>query len=299
MERPTLRQLEYFSALAARLNFREAAESCFVTQPALSGQIAQLESLWGVRLFERDKKSVRLTSAGAQLLGGAREILRRTDELGELTRSFGAPLSGPLRLGTIPTVGPYLLPKVLPAVQKAYPELRLYLREDLTPRLLERLDAGDLDLLLLAIDVPLGKVATKELFSDPFFVAVPEGDPLAKLEQIELADIAEREVLLLEEGHCLRDQTVTLCEAAGSDEVPGFRGTSLGTVTQMVASGLGLTLLPELAVERESATTPGLATLPFGSQGPDRRIGLAWRSSSPRSKEFELLGETILAAYLA
>ncbi len=299
MQRPTLRQLEYFVALADLLNFREAAEACFVTQPAMSAQIAQLEALVGVPLFERAKRQVRLTAAGAALLPGAQDILRGTDALGELARSLGAPLHGPLRLGAIPTVGPYLLPKVLPAVHAAHPELALYLREDLTARLVARLEEGELDVLLVDVDVELGGLETESLFSDPFVVAVRCDDELAGRDELTLADLRDRDVLLLEEGHCLRDQTLPLCERAGGGEPLGFRGSSLGTITQMVVGGLGLTLLPELAVERELAAAPGLATVTFGADGPGRTIGLAWRQSSPRADEFRALGATIARAWAA
>ena len=294
---PTLRQLEYFVALADELSFRKAAAACFVTQPALSGQIAQLEALLGATLFERGKRGVRITPAGEALLPGARTVLATCDHACELVRSSSAPLNGPLRLGVIPTVGPYLLPRVLPAVRAAHPELQLYLLEDLTPRLLQQLESGELDLLLLAVDTELGDVATQPLFSDPFLLAVPAGDELADADEVRLADLDGRGVILLQEGHCLRAQTLPLCEAAGSGELSGFRASSLGTVTQMVAGGLGVTLLPELALERESAAAPGLRTIPFGADGPGRSIGLAWRKSSPRAAEYRSLGETVAAAY--
>lgn len=297
MQRPSLRQLEYFVALAERLSFRKAAEACFVSQPALSAQIAQMEALLGVALFERDKRGVRLTRAGDAALPGARETLASCDQVCELAQSFGAPLTGPLRLGVIPTIGPYLLPRVLPTVQTSYPELQLFLREDMTERLVEQLAAGELDVLLLAIDIELGDLATLTLFSDPFLVGAPEGDELAGESEIELADLEGRNMLLLDEGHCLRQQTLPLCEAVGGGELSGFRASSLATVTQMVASGLGITLLPELAIEREAAAVPTLKTIPFGADGPSRTIGLAWRKHSPRAQEYHALGETIAAAY--
>ncbi len=296
-QRPTLRQLEYFVALGDRLNFREAAESCFVTQPALSAQIAQLEATLGVQLFERDKRQVRLTGPGASLLPGARELLSRTDALCDLARSLGAPLEGPLRLGVIPTVGPYLLPRVLPSLRAAFPNLHLYLREEETSRLLAELDAGQLDLLLLAIDVDLGGLATLALFSDPFLLGVSERDELATREQVDLQDLAGRDVLLLEEGHCLREQTLPLCDLVGAEELTGFRATSLSTLTQMVVGESFVTLLPEICVERELAATPGLRAIPFGFDGPGRSIGLAWRQSSPRAEEFTALGQQLARAY--
>jgi LysR family hydrogen peroxide-inducible transcriptional activator len=297
MERPTLRQLEYFVAVAERLSFRKAAESCFVTQPSLSVQIAQLEALLGVRLFERDRRGVQLTPAGEALVPGAKETLGSCDRFGQLAKSFGAPLTGPLRLGVIPTIGPYLLPKVLPAVSAAYPELQVFLREDTTARLLEQLEAGKLDLLLLAIDIDLGGVTTQPLFSDPFVVAVPADNDLASSDEASLSDLEGSSVLLLDEGHCLRAQALSLCDSAGAGELSGFRASSLGTVTQMVAGGLGITLLPELAVEREAAAVPGLRVVPFGADGPSRSVGLAWRASSPRAEEYRALGETLATAY--
>jgi len=297
MERPTLRQLEYFVAVAKRLSFKKGAESCSVSQPALSAQIAQLEAQLGVQLFERDRRGVRLTAAGTALVPGAVETLASCDRLGPLAKSFGAPLTGPLRLGVIPTVGPYLLPRVLPAVAEAYPELQVFLREDTTARLLEQLEEGKLDLLLLAVDIDLGAVSTQPLFSDPFVLAVPEGDALAGMAEANLSDLEGHDVLLLEEGHCLREQTLSLCDSAGADELSGFRASSLGTIAQMVAGGLGITLLPELAVEREAAAAPGLRVVPFGADGPSRSVGLAWRASSPRAEEYRALGETLATAY--
>ncbi|MCB9916664.1 MAG: LysR family transcriptional regulator [Planctomycetes bacterium] len=299
MQRPTLRQLEYFVALAEHLNFRAAAEACYVTQPAISGQLAQLEGQLGLRLFERDQRQVRLTPAGEALLPRARAMLADADAFGETAHALGAPLTGPLRLGVIPTIGPYLLPRVLPALRKDFPELQLFLREDLTSRLVAALDAGELDVLLLAVDVDLGDLESLPLFSDPFVLAVPAGDTLAGCEGVGLESLAGRDVLLLEEGHCLRDQIVPLCATSGADESSGFRGTSLGTISQMVASGLGVTLLPELALERELAGAHGLATAEFGPEGPSRSIGLAWRKSSPRAEEFRALGEAIARAYMA
>jgi LysR family hydrogen peroxide-inducible transcriptional activator len=297
MERPTIRQLEYFVALAERLSFRKAAESCFVSQPSLSAQIAQLEALLGVKLFERDRRGVQLTKAGDALVPQAREILGGCDRLGQLARSMGAPFTGPLRLGVIPTIAPYLLPKVLPAVHAAYPGLEVFLREDMTARLVEQLGQGKLDLLVLAVDLDLGDLATLPLFSDPFVLAVPEGDELASSKEATLSSLEGRDILLLDEGHCLREQTLPLCEAAGGGELRGFRASSLGTIVQMVASGLGITLLPELAVEREVAAAPELRIIPFGADGPSRSVGLAWRANSPRADEYRALGETLAGAY--
>ena len=268
-----------------------------MSQPALSAQIAQMEANLGIALFERGKGGVRLTRAGDALVPKVREILSQAEELSQVARSFSAPLTGPLRLGVIPTVGPYLLPTALPAIHEAYPDLQLFLREDLTDRLVTMISAGQLDLLLLAIDVDLAGLESHSLFSDPFHLALGAADPLAERGEVELTDLDGREVLLLDEGHCLREQTATLCEAAGGSELSGYRATSLGTITQMVAGGLGLTLLPELAIAREAAAARGLVTVPFDAEGPARRIGLAWRPSSERADEFRALGAIVAQAY--
>ena len=292
-----LRDLQYLVAVAEHRHFGRAAEACFVSQPSLSAQIAQMEAVLGVKLFERDPRGVRLTRAGEALVPEARATLAACDQLCQLARSSGAPLTGPLRLGVIPTVGPYLLPRVLPAVHEAYPELQLFLREDRTAQLVEQLQAGKLDLLMLAVDIDLGGLATLPLFSDPFLVAVSEQDDLARLDEVRLSDLDGRDMLLLEEGHCLREETLPLCEAAGGGDLSGFRASSLGTITQMVARGLGITLLPELAIEREAAAVRGLRTIPFGADGPSRSVGLAWRANSPRVEEYRMLGATLSAAY--
>lgn len=298
MQRPTLRQLEYFTAVARTLNFRQAAEECYVTQPALSTQIQQLEELLGVALFERDKRRTLLTPAGRALSSSAEEILVSVDRLAEIAHSFGEPLSGELRLGVIPTIGSYLLPKVLRAVREAYPELRLLLREDQTARIVQQLDRGQLDVLLVALDVDLGGAEEHFLFNDPFLVACKREHPLAELELVKESDLEGQTTLLLDEGHCLRAHAMPICKRAGTSELADFRASSLGTLVQMVDSGLGITLLPEMAVERELASAPSVVTRPFDAEGPGRRIGLAWRKASSRGEEFEALGKTITRAYL-
>ncbi|MCA9665088.1 MAG: hydrogen peroxide-inducible genes activator [Myxococcales bacterium] len=292
-----LDELKHLCLVAETGTFTEAARQAHLSQPALSASIKRLEEQIGARLLDRGRRGAQLTAAGEALLPRARAMLADADAFGETAHALGAPLTGPLRLGVIPTIGPYLLPRVLPALRKDFPELQLFLREDLTSRLVAALDAGELDVLLLAVDVDLGDLESLPLFSDPFVLAVPAGDTLAGCEGVGLESLAGRDVLLLEEGHCLRDQIVPLCATSGADESSGFRGTSLGTISQMVASGLGVTLLPELALERELAGAHGLATAEFGPEGPSRSIGLAWRKSSPRAEEFRALGATLAAAY--
>ncbi len=296
MDLPTTRQLECFVAVAKTLHFRQAAELCHVTQPALSAQIQQLEALLGVRLFERDRRSVLLTAAGALLVERSRGILGDLRELAEASAQFKQPLCGTLRLGVIPTVAPYLLPRALRAVHKRYPQLQVLLREDQTARLLERLTEGDLDVLLLALEVELGDVETLPLLTDPFLLAVPPGHRLARRKRVKERDLDDEQLLFLDDGHCLRDQALAVCARNGAREVDDFRATSLATLVQMVCGGVGMTLLPELAAKVEAKAESRLTLIPFAGKKPGRTIGLAWRSSSLRSPEFELFGEAVRSA---
>ena len=299
MERPSIRQLEYFVAVALHLNFREAAASCHVTQPALSTQLQQLEALLGVQLFERDTRRVVATPAGISLAKEAHTILDATDQLLDMARASGKPLTGRLRMGAIPTVAPYLLPLVVQAVRKAFPELVLLLTEDQTDRLVAKLHGGDLDVLLLALDVDLLGATEKQLFSDPFVLACPKDHPFATKKVLSEADLFGQTVLLLEDGHCLRSHALPICKTSGMVEYADFRATSLGTLLQMVSSGTGITLIPEMAISQEEQRNPDVIFRPFDEGGPSRRIGLAWRKSSARSREFESLGEMIQGVFLA
>ncbi len=299
MERPSIRQLEYFVAVAKHLNFREAAESCHVTQPALSTQLQHLEALLGVQLFERDTRRVVATAAGVDLAAQASKILGETDSLLDMARAEGEPLTGRLRLGAIPTVAPYILPAVVQVTRKAHPELVLLLTEDQTDRIVARLHGGDLDVLLLALDVDLHGAEEMQLFSDPFVLACPKGHPLADKDVLAESDLENQTVLLLEEGHCLRSHALPICKTSGMTEYADFRATSLGTLLQMVGAGLGVTLIPEMAVEQESLRNQNVVFRPFDEGGPSRRIGLAWRKASARKNEFADLGETIRKAFLA
>ncbi|MDA0375293.1 MAG: LysR substrate-binding domain-containing protein [Planctomycetota bacterium] len=289
-ERPSIRQLEYFVALSETLNFRKAAERCFVSQPALSAQIQKLEATLGVRLFERDARRVLPTAVGVEIAAKAREVLARCDQLGDVAQHFGDPLAGRLRLGVIPTVAPYVLPKVLPGVRTRFPKLELLIREDRTSNLLQELSAGRLDVLLLALDVDLGDVATQLLFEEAFVFAAPTTHRLARRKRIAQDELEGERVLLLEEGHCLRDSALEVCRRGRAREVEEFRATSLGTLVQMVASGVGVTLLPEMAVSVE-ARAGEIAVVPFAPPPPVRQIGLAWRPTSGLSAGFRALGE--------
>lgn len=294
--RPTLRQLEYAVAVADERNFHRAAEISFITQPALSTQILQLESRLGLRLFERNRRKVLVTAAGEDFVARARAVLASVDEMTEAAHAFQNPLCGTLRMGVIPTIAPYLLPQAMAAVRDRHPKLRLLVREGQTPDLVRLVLEGKLDVALLALEADLGGLETMSLFSDPFVLAMPAGHPLAGKRLISESDLAGEEVLLLEEGHCLRDQAWALCDGAGATEAGDFRATSLGTLVQMVAGGIGLTLLPEMAVSVEAGATNDLITRSFRKPAPYRTIGLAWRPTSARKAELEMLGDTLRAA---
>jgi len=293
--RPSIRQLEYLVALASTRHFGRAAKACAVTQPALSLQIRQLEELLGLRLFERGRRQVLVTPAGARVIERAREALRRIDDLLDEARMAQRPLTGRLSLGVIPTVAPYLLPRALPAVRAAYPELELLLREDQTQRIVTRLRAGELELLLLALPVEGDDLETLRLFEEPFVLAVPESHPLARGRgPLPETALVGEPVVLLEEGHCLRAQALALCDAVGARETGRVQATSLGTLVQMIANGLGITLLPAISLEVEARAGSGIALRAFEAPAPGRTIGLAWRRGSARGAEFRALGEILI-----
>jgi len=296
MERPTIRQLECVVAVADHGSFRAAATAVGVTQPALSAHVAQLESLLGVQIFERDRRRVLVTPAGAAVVARARAAVHAVDGVVDSARSAGEPLAGPLRVGVIPTVAPYLLPRVLPMVRQRFPSLLLVLREDQTARLLDEIDAGRLDALVMALPVP-GDLTAVPLYDEAFVLAAPRGDRLAKKKRVRDDDLAGQKVLLLEDGHCLRDQALAVCHGAGATEMAQMRATSLPTMVQMVAGGLGLTLLPEMAAPvLAPSPASGIVTVPFTAPPPSRTIGLVWRTSSARLREFRLLADVMREA---
>jgi LysR family hydrogen peroxide-inducible transcriptional activator len=290
----SIRQLEYIAAIDTHGGFQAAADACHVTQPGLSTQVRQLEEHLGLVLFERGRKPTLTTAAGIEILRRARQILTGVAELDEMARSLNQPLTGLLRLGIIPTVAPFLLPAVLPALRSDYPALRVELHEAQTQDLIDSMARGELDLLLLALEAPLGDAQTLPLFDDPFVLAVPRGHRLGQRKRIRERDLDGETVLLLDDGHCLRDQALSVCGRAGATELGDFRASSLTTLIQMVASGAGLTLLPTLAV---AGATPNLdrdiALVPFARPFPKRTIGLAWRRTSPRGDEFKTLGNFV------
>ncbi|HWM83059.1 MAG TPA: LysR substrate-binding domain-containing protein [Pseudolabrys sp.] len=293
----TLRQLRYFAALARHRHFGRAAEDCAVTQPALSMQIRELERELGVALAERRPNDVILTQAGCDVVERAEAILAAAQDLVDIARHRGAPLRGALRLGVIPTVAPYVLPRLLPELQRRYPELKLHIRETQTPVLLEELAEGVLDVVMLALPLEGGGFDSLPLFEDRFLFAVPAAHHLPETTRVDVDTVDPRDLILLEEGHCLRDQALAFCTVNGrSLPVATHLGaSSLATVTQMVASGYGVTLLPEIAVGVE-LRDERVRVIRFRDPEPRRVIGLAWRKTSPRVADFRALGEaTVLA----
>lgn len=292
----SLRQLQYAVAVAETLSFRAAAERCHVSQPSLSAQLAELEEALGVRLFERDHRHVLLTPAGRQLVERARHLLVEAGDFVEAARGAADPLGGTLRVGVIPTISPYLLPAITPAVRAAYPRLTLMWVEDKTAVLTRGLDEGAIDAALLALEAEIGDVEREVIAVDPFVLATPAGHPLGtRRGPVAPAELRGARLLLLDEGHCLREQALALCADADARELE-FRATSLPTLAQMVAGGAGITLLPQLTVATE-AYRADLRVRPFRAPAPHRTIGLVWRPRSPLSGALKQLGATVRDAY--
>ena len=294
----TLRQLQYVTAVASELSFRRAAAKCGVSQPSLSAQVAQLEELLGVQLFERDNRYVRLSPAGEALLGRARRILVEADDLGRAAEYLGDPLAGSLRIGVIPTISPYALPRVGPAAQRELPKLRVAWVEEKTPTLVARLEAGAIDGALLALEADLGVVDHAEVARDPFVIASPHAHPLAKKRaRLSTDELRGSDVLLLDEGHCLRDQALAFCTWSEFRE-HAFRATSLTTLAQMVQAGAGVTLLPKLAVPTE-AERFGLAVRRFEDPEPFRTLAYVWRRGAAQAEAFRALAKITKRALAA
>jgi LysR family hydrogen peroxide-inducible transcriptional activator len=276
-----LRDLQYLVALAETRHFGRAAERCHVSQPTLSAQLKKLEEYLGVALIERRPRKVALTASGEAVIERARHMLQGAEDIRALARASQDPLAGPLKVGLIPTLGPYLLPRVMPRIAQALPKLALLLHEYQTAPLVQRVLDGELDLAILALPADTKGLQTRPLFAEAFLVAMPEQHRLASKRRLRTPDLAGEKLLLLEEGHCLREHALEACSRAGAEE-QGFRATSLETLRQMVASGAGITLLPRLAAEGPFASARGLVVRPFAPPVPSRTIGAAWRRSSSR-----------------
>ena len=291
-----LRDLKYLVALADHKHFGRAAEASFASQPTLSTQIKKLEDELDVQIFERQPRSVLLTSAGEAIVARARNVLMQVDAIREIARSARDPEAGSVRLGIFPTLGPYLLPHAVPALHQRFPRLELLLIEEKTEELLAQLERGDLDAAVLALPAGDDAMTAALLFEEPFLLALPRERASEFPHSVRMGDLRNREVLLLEEGHCMRTQALALCELGGASERSGFRATSLETLRQMVAANVGVTLLPQLAVMPPVAINENLVLRSFADPVPKRQIGLLWRRSDAREPLMQAITEVVAQA---
>jgi LysR family hydrogen peroxide-inducible transcriptional activator len=277
-----LKDLRYLATLAETRHFGQAAAACHVSQPTLSAQLKKLEDYLGVQLVERQPRNVTLTEAGEAIAARARQIMTTSDEIVRLAQGWRDPLAGRLRVALLPTIGPYLLPQVLSKLRKALPRLELMLYEYQTGPMLEHLHAGDIDVGILALPTTGDGLASEALYDEPFVLAVPEAHRLAGRRQAQVSELGDEPLLLLEDGHCLRDQALAVCARTQLHEKQDFRATSLETLRQMVAAGAGITLLPALAARGAYAHARGMKLVPLVKPVPTRRIGAVWRTSTAR-----------------
>ncbi|MAO56396.1 MAG: LysR family transcriptional regulator [Rhodospirillaceae bacterium] len=289
---PTLRQLQYLIAVAEEGHFGRAAQNCFVTQSTLSAGIQELEAILGITVIERTKRRVAITPLGQELVDRARRVLAEVEDMTVTAKASTRPLTGLLRLGAIPTIGPYVLPKVLPPLRDAYPELRLFLCEERTARLVDQLAGGDLDAALIALPYDLGDLDHMVLANDPFELAVPPGHPLAAGDgPVSTQALESEDLLLLEDGHCLRDHALAACRRQPAPGRSGaFQATSLYTLVELVAGGFGTTLLPDVALQSDHVRGADIVLRPLEG-GAGREIALVWRRNSARRSEYKLLGQ--------
>ena len=289
---PTLKQLQYLVALRTHGHFGRAADASFVTQSTLSAGLKELESLLGITLVERTRRVVRFTALGERIADKAVRVLREAEELAEMARAEGQPLHGELRMGVIPTIAPFLLPAMLPRLRRQWPKLKLYLREETSQAACEALHRGQLDCVLLALPYGCGEVDSVALFDDPLYVAFPRGEAPDD-DAVEVGAIDENRLLLLEDGHCLKDHALSACNRPDLRAHAAMMGTSLHTLVQMVDNGLGITFVPLMAIEAGILDKTQVDAKPLRSERGFRRIALIWRRSSPRESEFQLLGSAL------
>ena len=292
VHQPTIKQLQYLVALREHGHFGRAADSCYVTQSTLSAGLRELETLLGVTLVERTRRVVRFTALGEKVADKAVRVLREAEELAEMARANGKPLHGDLRLGVIPTIAPFLLPAMLPRLRAEWPSLKLYLREETSQAACEALHRGQLDCVLLALPYGCGEVDSAELFDDPLFVAFPSGEAPSGT-SIDVGAIDENRMLLLEDGHCLKDHALSACNRPELRAHAAMMGTSLHTLVQMVDNGLGVTFIPQMAVEAGILEGTKVEARRLRSSHGFRRIALIWRRSSAREAEFQMLASTL------
>ncbi|UIJ47358.1 hydrogen peroxide-inducible genes activator [Sphingomonas cannabina] len=290
---PTLKQLQYLVALKDHGHFGRAAESCFVTQSTLSAGIRELETLIGITLVERTRRVVRFTPVGERIADKARRVIREAEELGDMARAAGRPLSGEMRMSVIPTIAPFMLPRILPRLRADYPDLKLYLREEPSGAACEGLSHGRTDCVLLALPYACGDVEVARLFQDRLFLAYPEGEIAPTPPGVKPSEIDETRLLLLEDGHCLKDHALAACNRPEIRAEATMLGTSLHTIVQMVDNGLGVTILPEMAIEAGILDSTHVDATPLAADNPARDIALVWRRASPREKDFRLLAEVL------
>jgi LysR family hydrogen peroxide-inducible transcriptional activator len=290
---PTLRQLRHLVALAEHKHFSRAAQATFVTQSAFSASIKELETILGAPLVDRTHRGVVFTPLGGEVVERGRRLLADAEALAQLAQAAREPLGGPLRLGVIPTVSPFLLPRILPSLRRTHPKLKLYLTEDLTDRLVAGLHAGRLDVLLVAVPCDCGEADTVTLWRDRFALAVHADEPLARLKSLKPEQLQPERLLLLQDGHCLREQALSACRLSDPQVAEAYRGTSLATLVQMVDNGLGLTLVPQLALDAGILRGTRVVSRPLVANHAWRDIGLAWRRGTARRPEFELLAQTL------
>jgi LysR family transcriptional regulator, hydrogen peroxide-inducible genes activator len=289
---PTIKQLQYLVALRRHGHFGRAADACFVTQSTLSAGLRELETLLGITLVERTRRVVRFTALGERIADKATKVLRETEELAEMARAQGRPLHGDLRMGVIPTIAPFLLPTMLPQLREQWPELKLYLREETSSAACDALHRGQLDCVLLALPFACGDAERAMLFEDRLYVAYPHGEAPSTA-SVEAAEIDESRLLLLEDGHCLKDHALSACNRPDLRAHAEMMGTSLHTLVQMVDNGLGVTFVPEMAIEAGILSGTGVEARPLRSEHPYRSIALIWRRSSPREGEFQMLAAAL------
>ena len=289
---PTMKQLQYLVALADTRHFGRAAERCHITQSTLSAGIRDLESVLGTAVAERSNRHVLITRVGAQIAERAKALLRDAEEVMEVARAGRSPMTGEMRLGVIPTIGPFLLPRVLPGLRERFPELTVFLREEQTAPLLARLEDGELDAALIALPYETGDLDTRVILEDEFLFACNRDHALAGVGEVSLDALAGERLLLLEEGHCLRGHALDVCEMGDTIARAQFEASSLHTLVQMVAAGIGVTLVPGLAVDARIAQGTDISFSRL-AMSASRRIGLAWRRTSLRAEEFRLLADTL------
>ncbi|CAD7053553.1 hydrogen peroxide-inducible genes activator [Pseudorhizobium endolithicum] len=290
----TLRQMRYFEALAKEKHFGRAAETVHVSQPALSAQIAEMEESLGVRLVERSRSGALLTRKGEEVLARVRSILEQVEQLAACTRSGTGMLDGPVRIGVIPTVAPYLVPKLVPRLRESYPSIELELKEAVTDRLILDLQDGKLDAVIAALPIETEGLETQSLLLDRFYMAVANNNNMILMSPMTETQVDADRLLLLEEGHCLREQALSVCGTARKRSLVNFGATSMATLLQMVSHDMGMTLIPEMAIPTETARND-IRILPFADPAPSREIGLIWRRSSGRRDEMKLLGDAVAA----